>query len=185
MAKSMSQQQLKSVKSKITTVKTKASPVKVQKKTGTSVKTPVKDQKVDAQAQTQAEAQNVTVVVKDHKLDAKMTTKAKPSLKVVSNPKVFEKEDILRKVAKETRFPLKHVRLIVDETLGQIQHGLKTGHDVRLALFGKFRVRTVSGGFIKHIITGERLSYAPSTSIGFKPSQTLKRKIKTHKKAAA
>lgn len=177
----MSQQQLKSVKSKITTVKTKARPVKVQKKTSLSVNHPVKEQKVDPQA----EAQNVMVVVKDHKLDAKMATKAKPSSKTVSNPKVFEKEDILRKVAKETRFPLKHVRLIVDETLGQIQHGLKTGHDVRLAFFGKFRVRTVSGGFIKHIITGERLSYAPSTTIGFKPSQTLKRKIKTNKKAAA
>ena len=162
----MSQQQLKSVKSKITTVKTKASPVK--------------EQKVNAQE----DVQNVTVV-KDHKLDAKTPTKAKPSIKTVSHPKVFEKEDILRKVAKETRFPLKHVRLIVDETLGQIQHGLKTGHDVRLAFFGKFRVRTVSGGFIKHIITGERLSYAPSTSIGFKPSQTLKRKIKTNKKVAA
>ena len=176
----MSQQQLKSVKRKITTVKTKASPVKVQKKTSLPVKPPVKEQKVNAQE----DVQNVTVIVKDHKLDAKTPTQAKPSLKGVSNPKVFEKEDILRKVAKETRFPLKHVRLIVDETLGQIQHGLKTGHDVRLAFFGKFRVRTVSGGFIKHIITGERLSYAPSTSIGFKPSQTLKRKIKTHKKAA-
>jgi nucleoid DNA-binding protein len=180
MAKTMSQQQLKAVKSKLTTVKTKASLVKAQQKTGTSVKTPVKEQKVDAQE----DVQNVTVIVKDHKLDAKTVTKANPSSKTVSNPKVFEKEDILRKVAKETRFPLKHVRLIVDETLGQIQHGLKTGHDVRLTFFGRFRVRTLSGGFIKHIITGERLSYAPSTTIGFKPSQTLKRKIKTNKKAA-
>ena len=151
----MSQQQLKTVKSKITSVKTKASPVKVQKKTGTSVKNPVKDQKVDAQAQTQSEAQNVTVIVKDHKLDAEKATKTKPSLKAISNPKVFEKEDILRKVAKETRFPLKHVRLIVDETLGQIQHGLKTGYDVRLTFFGKFRVRTVSGGFIKQSSQGK------------------------------
>lgn len=177
----MSQQQLKAVKSKITTVKTKASPVKMQKKTSLPVKAPVKEQKVDIQE----DVQNVTVIVKDHKLDPKTPTKAKPSSKTVSNPKVFEKEDILRKVAKETRFPLKHVRLIVDETLGQIQHGLKTGHDVRLTFFGKFRVRTLSGGFIKHIITGQRLSYAPSTTIGFKPSQTLKRKIKTNKKAVA
>jgi nucleoid DNA-binding protein len=180
MAKAMSQQQLKSVKSKLTTVKTKASPVKVQKKAAESVK----NQKLDAQSQTQEDVQNVTVVVKDHKLEAEKTTKTKPSLKTVSNPKVFDKEDILRKVAKETRFPLKHVRLIVDEALGQIQQGLKTGHDVRLMFFGKFRVKKVSGGFVQHVQTKQRLAYAPSTTIGFKPSQTLKRKIKTTKKAA-
>ncbi len=178
----MSQQQLKSVKSKITTVKTKESPVKVQKKTASSVKSPFKNQNVDAQG----EAQKLTVIVKDHKLDAKpLTAKTKRAPRTLANPKVFEKEDILRKVAKETRFPLKHVRIIVDEALGQIQHGLKTGHDVRLTFFGKFRVKKVSGGFVQHVQTKERLAYPPSTTIGFKPSQTLKRKIKTTTRKAA
>jgi nucleoid DNA-binding protein len=103
----------------------------------------------------------------------------KPSKSV----KIVEKEDIIKKVAKESRFPQKYVRIILDETLSQIQQNLKKGHDVRFLFFGRFRIKNVKGGVVQHILTKQKVSYPPSIGVGFKASDTLKKKIRAgHKK---
>ena len=110
-------------------------------------------------------------------------SKGAPENKPSKSVKIVEKEDIIKKVAKESRFPQKYVRIILEETLSQIQQNLKKGHDVRFLFFGRFRIKNVKGGVVQHILTKQKVSYPPSIGVGFKASDTLKKKIRAgHKK---
>ena len=109
--------------------------------------------------------------------------KGAPENKPAKSVKIVDKEDIIKKVAKESRFPQKYVRIIMEETLSQIQQNLKKGHDVRFLFFGRFRIKNVKGGVVQHILTKQKISYPPSIGVGFKASDILKKKIRAaHKK---
>lgn len=99
-------------------------------------------------------------------------------------PTIVSKEQIVRRVARSERFPQKHVKIILDEALYQIQQNLRKGHEVRFMEFGKFKLKQVKGGFVSHIQTRQRIAYGPSVGVTFRPSGVLKEKVNVKKKVA-
>lgn len=72
----------------------------------------------------------------------------------------------------------KEVNAILDTALEAIVKALEDGEDVKLAGFGNFVVKTRAARTGKNPATGDTIQIPATKVVGFKPSKTLKERVK-------
>jgi DNA-binding protein HU-beta len=87
------------------------------------------------------------------------------------------KKDIAAAVADRTDVSAATAEAVLSEALAVIGEQLAKGEDVRLAGFGSFETRDRAARTGRNPQTGEEISIAASTSVGFKAAAQLKRAV--------
>ncbi|MBR2781123.1 MAG: HU family DNA-binding protein [Eubacteriaceae bacterium] len=90
----------------------------------------------------------------------------------------MNKQDLVRKIAKESDVTIKQAALALDKTLDAITDALAEGEKVQLVGFGTFEARQRSGRIGRNPRTNEPVDIKPSKVPSFKAGAKLKAKVK-------
>jgi DNA-binding protein HU-beta len=91
------------------------------------------------------------------------------------------KNDIVRRVAQETRMKQRDVSDAVTGALKVITQTLREGKTVTFPGFGTFYTSNRAEGTVKHIRTGERIKVPARRVAAFRVGELLKRSVRTTK----
>lgn len=86
----------------------------------------------------------------------------------------MNKGDLIEAVASKTGVTKAAATRTVDAMLECITEGVKTDDNVTLVGFGTFSKKNRPARTVRNPATGEPIDVAASTTIGFKPSKSLK-----------
>lgn len=90
----------------------------------------------------------------------------------------MNKQELVRKVAKESDVTIKQATLVLDNTLEAIADALAEGEKVQLVGFGTFETRKRLGRVGRNPRTNEPVTIKPSRVPSFKAGAKLKAKVK-------
>jgi DNA-binding protein HU-beta len=90
----------------------------------------------------------------------------------------MHKTDLVKRVARETRLSQKAVNDVVTATHRLIEQTLREGKAVTIPGFGTFYASQRQGGKVKHVRTGQTLSYGPRKVPVFRAGEVLKRAVR-------
>ncbi len=91
------------------------------------------------------------------------------------------KEELIRKVARETRLSQRIVADVLTDMLHQISAALAEGKKVSLLGFGAFEARQRRAGKVKHIKTRHVITYPARLLPIFRAGELLKRAVRKTK----
>lgn len=91
---------------------------------------------------------------------------------------MINKKDLITTIAEKTGYTKKDIGIVLDATFDAIEDGMISGDGVKISGFGSFEtpVRAARSG--RNPQTGEKITIPEMKGIRFKPSSTLKNKIK-------
>ncbi|MBO4361028.1 MAG: HU family DNA-binding protein [Eubacteriaceae bacterium] len=90
----------------------------------------------------------------------------------------MNKQDLVRKIAKESDVTIKQAALVLDKTLDIITDALAEGEKVQLVGFGTFEARKRAGRIGRNPRTNQPVDIKPSRVPSFKAGAKLKAKVK-------
>src|SRR6266536_753636 len=86
--------------------------------------------------------------------------------------------ELVRRVAMETRLNQKFVSEVLQEAIGQIQDELKRGEKVQLTGFGVFYTRQRPASEVRNFQTDETMTIPAMTVPAFRPGMLLKKAVR-------
>jgi len=90
-----------------------------------------------------------------------------------STPEVVGKQELVKRIAKQTDVTQKQVSEIFDATLIAIKEALQVGEEVRLVGFGSFAVKRTAAQTGINPRNGERIEIPAKESVRFYPGKEL------------
>ncbi len=96
------------------------------------------------------------------------------------NRKMY-KEELISKIAKETRLSQRIVADVLTDALRQITQAVAEGKQVHLVGFGVFEARHRGEGQVKHIKTGKTISYPARLLPIFRAGDLFKQAVRRAK----
>jgi DNA-binding protein HU-beta len=91
------------------------------------------------------------------------------------------KTDVVRAVARQTRYSQKAISEIIDAVHGVIKESLRKGEQVVFLEFGSFQTSQRKAGKVKSIKTRELIEYPARMVATFRPGEKLKKAVRTVK----
>ncbi len=91
------------------------------------------------------------------------------------------KNDVVRKVAQDTRLSRRVVKDALNSMVHVVSQALNEGKTVTLPGFGTFYTSNRSEGTVKHIRTGETIAVPARRVAAFRVGELLKRSVRTVK----
>lgn len=91
---------------------------------------------------------------------------------------ILNKNDLAKRVREEYGCTGKNCKAIVTDIFDVISENLSRGNEVSISGFGKFEVKERKARVGINPLTKEKMEIPPSHVTAFKPSKTLKEKIK-------
>src|SRR5438105_1779164 len=93
--------------------------------------------------------------------------------------------ELVRRVAMETRLNQKFVSQVLQEFLNQVQAELKRGEKVQLTGFGVFYTRQRPESEVRNFQTEEMMTVPAMRVPAFRPGELLKKAVRRNKRATA
>lgn len=90
----------------------------------------------------------------------------------------MNKQDLVRRIAKDSGITIKEAALVLDNTLDIIADEMAKGEKIQLVGFGTFETKTRAGRMGRNPRTKEPVEVKPSTVPTFKAGAKLKEKVK-------
>src|SRR5664279_4364831 len=90
----------------------------------------------------------------------------------------MNKTDVVRRVARETRLSQRVVSDVIGATHRLIEETLRESKSVTFPGFGTFQTSQRQGGKVKHVRTGEEISYPSRQVATFHVGEVLKRAVR-------
>ncbi len=88
------------------------------------------------------------------------------------------KDELVKRIAKNTRYPQKTVLEVLNTATKEIRNGLKEGKRVQLIGFGTFYVSKRGESKVRHIKTKEVITVPPRNVAKFRAGDLLRKAVR-------
>src|SRR5712691_12315152 len=88
------------------------------------------------------------------------------------------KGELVREVSRDTRYSQEVVSDVLNSTLKAIQKTLTSGLDVTIPGFGTFYTSERPAGTVRHVTSGEELTYPARRVAAFRAGEVLKKAVR-------